>query len=468
MENSDMISEASLLALCPLDGRYQQSLQTMREIFSEFGLIKARLHIEVRWLQTLANYPQIKEITPLSESLNQALETLLTNFSLDDARTIKTLEQTTNHDVKAIEYFLKDFILKIEPNYPHAEFIHFAATSEDINNLAYGLMLTEGRDYFLKDIALPLLTHLRTLSQTHAATPMLARTHGQPASPTTVGKEFTNVYERLRKALMHFHEVSITGKFNGAVGNFNAHHVSYPEIDWITLSENFIVHLGLKPNLFTTQIEPHDELALLCKTLASVNTILLDFNRDCWGYISLNYFSQKTKDGEIGSSTMPHKVNPIDFENSEGNLGLANSLLHYFSEKLPISRFQRDLSDSTVQRNMGLAFGYSLLAYQATLKGLNKIIVNTAVLNADLDNHIEVLAEAIQTVMRRYEIEAPYEKLKQLTRGQTIDQTQLHTFIKTLDLPQDVKENLLTLQAKTYTGLAKELVEKHLSPLPTF
>ncbi|MEC8002238.1 MAG: adenylosuccinate lyase [Pseudomonadota bacterium] len=445
-------------ALSPLDGRYASKLDPLRTIFSEYGLIARRLEVEVRWLQKLAETSEIPEVKPLSPTSNAHLEAVLTSFSSESATAVKTIERTTNHDVKAIEYFLKDAISSDVALAEASEFVHFACTSEDINNLSHALMLRDG---------IPVLTAkmraitdgIDALAAEHAALPMLSRTHGQTASPTTLGKEMANVSVRLRRQLKAVETVKPLGKFNGAVGNFNAHLSAYPDVDWATVSREFVESLGLEWNPMTTQIEPHDYMAELFQAISRFNTILLDFDRDIWSYISLGYFKQKTVAGEIGSSTMPHKVNPIDFENSEGNLGLANAVLGHLSEKLPVSRWQRDLTDSTVLRNMGVGFGYSLLAYTSTLKGISKLQVNPQRLAEDLDSAWEVLAEPIQTVMRRYGIPEPYEKLKALTRGQAITQETLQTFVSTLELPDDVKQELMQLTPSGYVGLAESLTQ---------
>ncbi len=416
--------------------------------------------MEIRWLEWLAETPEISEVPPLSAAAQKLLHSLYDNFSLEHAQHIKTIEAQTNHDVKALEYFIKERCKDNTELTRVSEFIHFGCTSEDINNLAYGLLLKQVR----ADVLLPcmdqLIHALREMARLYAKQPMLSRTHGQAASPTTVGKELANVVARLQRQYQQLDDVTIYGKFNGAVGNFNAHHIAYPEVDWVGTSQAFVEHLGLHCNTWTTQIEPHDYLAEFFHALIRFNHILLDLNRDIWGYISLGYFKQKLKAGEVGSSTMPHKVNPIDFENSEGNLGLANAILEHLANKLPVSRWQRDLTDSTVLRNMGVGIGHSLLAYQATLQGLHKLEINLARIEQDLDANWEVLGEAIQTVMRRYGIEQPYEKLKTLTRGQTIDATTLAAFIDNLALPPDVKMRLKQLTPRTYIGRAVELTEQ--------
>jgi adenylosuccinate lyase len=445
-------------ALSPLDGRYASKLDPLRTVFSEYGLIARRLEVEVRWLQKLADTSGIPEVKPLSDTSIAHLEAVLAAFSSESASEVKAIERTTNHDVKAIEYFLKDAIASDTALADASEFVHFACTSEDINNLSHALMLRDGIPVLTTEM-LAIIDGIDALSSEHASLPMLSRTHGQTASPTTLGKEMANVSVRLRRQLQSVESVKPLGKFNGAVGNYNAHLSAYPDVDWPTVSREFVESLGLEWNPMTTQIEPHDYMAELFQAITRFNTILLDFDRDVWSYISLGYFKQKTVAGEIGSSTMPHKVNPIDFENSEGNLGLANAILAHLSEKLPISRWQRDLTDSTVLRNMGVGFGYSLLAYTSTLKGISKLQVNPQRLAEDLDNAWEVLAEPIQTVMRRYGIPEPYEKLKALTRGQAITQETLQSFVSTLELPEDVKQDLMQLTPSGYVGLAESLTD---------
>ena len=445
-------------ALSPLDGRYASKLDPLRTVFSEYGLIARRLEVEVRWLQKLAETSEIPEVNPLSPTSNAHLEGVLSSFSAERAAAVKTIERTTNHDVKAIEYFLKDAIASDVALAQASEFVHFACTSEDINNLSHALMLRDGIPVLTAEMC-AIIDGIDALATEHAALPMLSRTHGQTASPTTLGKEMANVAVRLRRQLKAVEAVRPLGKFNGAVGNFNAHLSAYPDVDWATVSREFVESLGLEWNPMTTQIEPHDYMAELFQAISRFNTILLDFDRDIWSYVSLGYFKQKTVAGEIGSSTMPHKVNPIDFENSEGNLGLANAVLGHLSEKLPVSRWQRDLTDSTVLRNMGVGFGYSLLAYTSTLKGIGKLQVNPQRLAEDLDSAWEVLAEPIQTVMRRYGIPEPYEKLKALTRGQAITQETLQTFVSTLELPDDVKQELMQLTPSGYVGLAESLTQ---------
>ncbi|MHB8742526.1 MAG: adenylosuccinate lyase [Sulfuricaulis sp.] len=446
----------SLTALSPLDGRYESKTTVLRPIFSEYGLIQRRVLIEIRWLIALGGHKKIKELRPFSSATQKQLEGIVKNFSESDAERVKALEATTNHDVKAIEYFLKE---KTHDNSEIArgrEFIHFACTSEDINNLAYALMLKEGRDIVLLPRMEKLIAAIANLATRHAGQPMLSRTHGQPASPTTLGKEMANIAYRLHRVRCQVAAVPIMGKINGAVGNYNAHMAAYPDVNWPALARSFVEELGLAWNPYTTQIEPHDYIAELLDAVARFNTILIDFNRDIWGYISLGYFKQKVVKGEVGSSTMPHKVNPIDFENAEGNLGLANALFRHLAEKLPVSRFQRDLTDSTVLRNLGVAFGYTLLASDSCLKGLGKLEVNPDRLQQDLSQSWEVLAEAVQTIMRRYGIDQAYERLKDLTRGKNgITRDSMQALIHTLDIPSDAKKRLLALTPATYTGNAE-------------
>ena len=452
--------QAELMALSPLDGRYHAKVSALAPFFSEYGLIRYRVIVEITWLDALASCEKISEVPLLTENTKIWLARLVDQFSAKEALAVKEIEKTTNHDVKAVEYWLKDQF-KAEPELASvSEFVHFACTSEDINNLSHALMLKAGRDQVILPAMHAIIEKIENMATAFAALPMLSRTHGQTASPTTLGKEMANVAYRLKQACERVAEVAITGKINGAVGNYNAHLSAYPEVDWERLSQTLVESLGLTFNPYTTQIEPHDNLAVLLDAIARFNTILLDFNRDIWGYISLGYFKQKLKEGEVGSSTMPHKVNPIDFENSEGNLGLANALLRHLADKLPISRWQRDLTDSTVLRNMGVAFGYALLAYDACLKGMGKLEVNPAVIASDLDNSWEVLAEPIQTVMRRYGIDSPYEKLKELTRGKAINSQILAEFIDRLAVPAEVKVALKTLTPANYTGLAETLARK--------
>ena len=451
----------ALNAVSPLDGRYAKHIDPLRPIFSEYGLIKKRVHIEIEWLVALSLDPELKEIPRFNQTTQKKLKTAAHKFSLKDAQAVKIIEQTTNHDVKAIEYWLKKTFKNDKSVMKVSEFIHFACTSEDINNLAYALMLKEG----IENVILPKIeaikNDLKGFAKQYADVALLARTHGQTASPTTLGKEFANVAYRLERQIKSLKIQPILGKINGAVGNFNAHLIAYPKKDWNKFSQKFIKALGLSFNEYTTQIEPHDFAAEIFNNLSLINTILIDLNRDIWSYISIGYFKQRMKKNEVGSSTMPHKVNPIDFENSEGNLGLANAILRHLSEKLPISRWQRDLTDSTVLRNIGVAFGYSLIAYQSLGRGLGKLQVNQVRINEDLDNAWEVLAEPIQTIMRKRGIANPYEKLKELTRGnQNIDRVSLHQFINTLELPMQDKKTLLNLTPQSYIGLAAKLAKK--------
>lgn len=450
-------SFVSLTAISPLDGRYAKKLQNLTTLCSEFGLMRLRLSVEIAWFKALASETKISELPKLSKKNILFLDKLLKNFSEKDAEHIKNLEKRTNHDLKALEYFLKSKISQNAELKPYQEFIHFACTSDDINNIAYALMLKN----ICEQQLLPTLQKIeRTLTsgaKKYAGVAMLGRTHGQIATPTTFGKEFANFAARLKYLSQNLKNLPIFAKANGAVGNFNTHRVTYPKINWLNFSKKFIEDFGLKYNSYTTQIEPHDNLALFCNILALINTVLLDMARDIWGYISLNYLQQKTVPHETGSSVMPHKINPIDFENAEGNLGVANALLRHFSEKLPISRFQRDLSDSTVMRNLGVGFGHSLLAYQMLLQGLEKIVPNQKLLQEELENHYEVLTEAIQTTMRRFGVKEPYEKLKAFARGKKITQEILHEFIIKTPLPKDAKESLLKLTPENYLGYAKEL-----------
>ena len=444
-----------LTALSPVDGRYAGKCDALRAITSEYGLIRNRVTVEVRWLEQLAARPEISEVPALSSEAKQWLDQLIADFSLADAERIKSIESTTNHDVKAVEYFLKERIADQPELAAVSEFVHFACTSEDINNLAYGLMLTEARTQLLSRMD-AVIEALSEQARTLADTPMLARTHGQSASPTTVGKELANVVARLERQREQFAAVEMLGKINGAVGNYNAHRVAYPEVDWPALAEEFVSALGLGFNPRTTQIEPHDCVAEYFHALMRFNTVLVDFNRDIWGYISLGYFGQKTVADEVGSSTMPHKVNPIDFENAEGNLGMANALMDHLAAKLPVSRWQRDLTDSTVLRNLGVGLAHTLIALEATLKGLGKLEVSTEHLDRDLDDAWEVLAEPVQTVMRRYGVEKPYEKLKELTRGQGVTHDKLLALIESLDIPEEARERLRALKPATYTGNAAD------------
>lgn len=454
-------SNAPLMALSPLDGRYRDKVTALTPYFSEFGLIRYRARIEIEWLKALAADKALADIAPLSQSTVAQLDTLVERFSIEDGEAVKTIESRTNHDVKAIEYWLREKLSGNSEVGAITRFIHFACTSEDINNLCHACMLKDSRAQVMLPAMDALIERLTTIAHSTAMLPMLSRTHGQPATPSTLGKEMANVVHRLRRQRERIASVSLTGKINGAVGNYNAHLSAYPGFNWEGFSRTFVERLGFEFNAYTTQIEPHDSIAELFDAVAGFNTVLLDLNRDIWGYISIGYFRQRIKDGEVGSSTMPHKVNPIDFENSEGNIGLANALLSHLSSKLPISRWQRDLTDSTVLRNMGVAFGYSLLAYDACLRGLGKLEADPARMETDLDNNWEVLAEPIQTVMKRHGIEDAYEQLKALTRGQGgINRKTLHQFIGGLDIPAAEKKRLLDLTPSTYIGLAAELAKR--------
>jgi adenylosuccinate lyase len=453
------MSSSALTALSPLDGRYAAKVEPLRAHFSEFGLFRNRIRVEIEWLKALAAAREIAEVAVFSPATIAELDSANASFSVADAEAVKAIEARTNHDVKAIEYWLKDRF-KANPEVMRvSEFIHFGCTSEDINNVSHALMLKEVREAILLPALDTVIARFRELAHTLADLPMLARTHGQPATPTTLGKEMANIAARLIRARARVVAVNMSAKFNGAVGNYNAHLSAYPNLDWAAFNRKFIESFGLEFNPYTIQIEPHDAMAELFDAIARTNTILLDADRDIWQYISLGYFKQKTKAGEIGSSTMPHKVNPIDFENSEGNLGLANAVLRHLSEKLPISRQQRDLTDSTVLRNMGVAFGYALLAYDSSLRGLNKLEANPQRLAEDLDACWEVLAEPVQTVMRRYGIENPYEQLKELTRGKGIEKDALHAFIKTLAIPEGEKQRLLQMTPGNYIGIAAQLAK---------
>jgi len=452
---------STLTALSPLDGRYHGKVDALRNHFSEFGLIRYRVLIEIEWLKALSRETGIKELPPFSAATVAKLDQLAAQFSEADAEQIKLIERRTNHDVKAIEYWLREKLGDNKETADKLEFIHFTCTSEDINNLSHALMLKSGRNEVMLPALDAVISRMRSHAHQFAEMPMLCRTHGQTATPSTLGKEMANVVHRLEHARERIAAVTLLGKINGAVGNYNAHLSAYPEVDWEKLAQKFVEARGIAFNPYTIQIEPHDYMAELFDAFARANTILIDFNRDVWGYISMGYFKQKVVAGEVGSSTMPHKVNPIDFENSEGNLGLANALLRHLSEKLPISRWQRDLTDSTVLRNMGVALGYTLLAYESCLKGLNKLEANPTRLAEDLNNSWEVLAEPIQTVMRRYNIENAYDKLKDLTRGKGgINKDSLRAFIQTLDIPADEKKRLSELSPETYTGKAGELAKK--------
>jgi adenylosuccinate lyase len=455
-----MNEDASLLALSPLDGRYAGKVDALRPVFSEYGLIRARVRVELAWLLALAAEPAIVELAPFDAAATARLQALADGFSPADAARVKAIERTTNHDVKAVEYFIKERLQDEATLAPALEFVHFACTSEDINNLSYALMLRDARD----SVALPrldaLLDTLRGMAREHAALPMLSRTHGQTASPTTVGKEIANVVARLRRQREVLAGLPLPGKINGAVGNYNAHVAAYPEVDWPVFSRRFVESLGLDWQPYTTQIEPHDGIAELCDAMKRIDTILVDLCRDLWGYISLGYFRQALKAGEVGSSTMPHKVNPIDFENAEGNFGIANALFEHFAAKLPVSRWQRDLTDSTVLRALGTAFGHALVGIESLQKGLGKLSANPDRLAADLDGAWEVLAEAVQTVMRRHGLSNPYEQLKALTRGQGITEASMRAFVEGLDLPAPARERLLAMRPSDYTGLAERLARE--------
>jgi len=447
---------SQLTAISPVDGRYGSKTAQLRPIFSEFGLIRYRVLVEVRWLQHLSNEKGITEVPAFSTEAQTLLNGIVDNFSEQDALRVKEIESTTNHDVKAVEYLLKEKIAGNKELEAVNEFIHFACTSEDINNLSHALMLREARDTVLLQLINELITALTGLAKALAEQPMLAHTHGQPASPTTVGKEIANVVYRLQRQVDQIKAVPLLGKLNGAVGNYNAHLSAYPDLDWPHISKNFIESLGLEQNPYTIQIEPHDYMAELFDAFSRFNNIVMDFNRDVWTYISMGFFKQKTIAGEVGSSTMPHKVNPIDFENSEGNIGIANAIFSHLSAKLPISRMQRDLTDSTVLRNLGVGLAHCIIAYQSTLRGISKLQVNADALNQTLDNNWEVLAEPIQTVMRRYGIEKPYEKLKELTRGHRVTEEDFKAFITNLDIPQEAKDQLILLTPMSYIGNAIE------------
>ena len=447
---------SQLTAISPVDGRYASKTAALRPIFSEFGLIRHRVLVEVRWLQHLASQKEITEVPEFSSTTQKLLNDIVDNFSEADALRVKEIESTTNHDVKAVEYLLKEKIAGNKELEAVNEFIHFACTSEDINNLSHALMLREARDTVMLQLLDQLTSALTSLALELAEQPMLAHTHGQPASPTTVGKELANVVYRLQRQIEQIKAIPLMGKLNGAVGNYNAHLSAYPDLDWSEISKNFIESLGLQQNPYTIQIEPHDYMAELFDAFSRFNNILMDFNRDIWTYISMGFFKQKTIAGEVGSSTMPHKVNPIDFENSEGNIGIANAIFSHLSAKLPISRMQRDLTDSTVLRNLGVSFAHCMIAYQSTLRGISKLQVNAEALDATLDNNWEVLAEPIQTVMRRYGIEKPYEKLKELSRGHKLTKADVQAFIEQLDIPQEAKDELIALTPMTYIGNAVE------------
>ncbi|MFM6987936.1 MAG: adenylosuccinate lyase [Arenimonas sp.] len=453
------MTEHALLALSPTDGRYAGKVDALRGVFSEYGLIKARVHVEIEWLIALAAETGIPELPAFDAAQTAFLRAVAADFSPADAAAVKAIERTTNHDVKAVEYFLKQRLESRADLAQAKEFVHFACTSEDINNLSYGLMLKQGRDAVLRPALGRLDETLVALAHANAGQPMLSRTHGQTASPTTLGKELANIVARLQRQLRQLDAITVPGKINGAVGNYNAHVVAYPDVDWPAFAERFVTALGLEFNPYTTQIEPHDGIAELCDAMRRINVIGIDLCRDVWGYISLGYFKQQLKAGEVGSSTMPHKVNPIDFENAEGNFGIANSLLGHFAEKLPISRWQRDLTDSTVLRALGTGFGHTLIALDSLLKGLGKLETNPQRLQEDLDAAWEVLAEPVQTVMRRYGLPNPYEQLKALTRGQGITRDSMQAFIRGLELPAEAKDALLALTPASYTGRAEALAK---------
>ena len=455
-ENPLLMKISTIKAISPVDGRYAEKVNELRDIFSEYGLIRYRVLVEIRWLQCLADEPAISELAPLTSVMKDVLNHIVDDFSIDDAERIKKIEATTNHDVKAVECFIRERLGDGPETEALKDFLHFGCTSEDINNLSYALMLRTARTDVLNPLMKDLRNKLNTLAKENAEQPMLSRTHGQTASPTTLGKEIANVVARLDRVRKQFADVQILGKFNGAVGNYNAHVIAYPDADWPTIAHRFIESLGIEPNPYTTQIEPHDWTAEYSHALMRHNTILIDFSRDVWAYISLGYFKQRVAKDEVGSSTMPHKVNPIDFENAEGNFGMANALLGHFAEKLPISRWQRDLTDSTVQRNLGVAVAHILIALKSLAKGVGKLQINNAAINADVSEAWEVLAEAVQTVMRRYGIPEPYEKLKALTRGQAVSKEILLEFIKTLDIPDAEKTRLLELTPEAYVGLAAQ------------
>lgn len=446
--------KSPLLAISPLDGRYENKCEDLAPYFSEYALMQYRVLVEVKWLQKLASHDGIPELEQISPEGLKYLDDLVENFSVQDAERIKEIEATTNHDVKAVEYFIKEKLGSHSELTAQLEFVHFACTSEDINNLSYALMLKDGRDNVVLIEMQKLIDKITALAKKYAEQPLLCRTHGQPASPSTVGKEFANVVHRLRRQVAQISENEILGKINGAVGNYNAHYSAYPDIDWASFSREFVQQLGLSWNPYTTQIEPHDYIAEIFSAVCRFNTVLIDFDRDIWSYISLGYFKQRTIAGEVGSSTMPHKVNPIDFENSEGNLGVANAIMAHLAEKLPISRWQRDLTDSTVLRNLGTGLAHSLIAFRATLKGLDKLELNAVAIDRDIDNCWEILAEPIQTVMRRYRIEKPYEKLKELTRGKQINHETIEQFVKTLEIPDHAKQLLMEMTPRQYLGNA--------------
>ncbi len=459
---------SQLTAVSPVDGRYGGKTGELRRITSEFGLIACRVMVEIRWFRFLADHPQITDLPRLPAESERILDEISESFDLQDAYRVKELERSTNHDVKAVEYFIKEKIGASGDSHlrQHAEFVHFACTSEDINNLAHGIMLKTAIGEVLLPVVDQVRSRLAELAHLYARVPMLSRTHGQVASPTTMGKELANVVARMDRQIEQIRNIEILGKINGAVGNYNAHHAAYPDIDWPSVSEDFVSSLGLVPNPFTTQIEPHDYMAELFQAISRLNTVLLDLDRDIWSYISIGYFTQRAIAGETGSSTMPHKVNPIDFENSEGNLGMANAVLGHLAAKLPVSRWQRDLTDSTVLRNLGTGIAYSVIAYQSTLKGLGKLDLNTDALARDLESSWEVLAEPVQTIMRQHGIEEPYETLKRLTRGSSFDRAGIEALIDSLDLPEEAANRIRRLTPAGYTGLAARLVEEMLAGGP--
>lgn len=454
------MEQSPLINISPIDGRYQDQIKELQPIFSEFGLMRFRIEVEIKWAQTLFSNPKITSAKKINKNTQKFLQNIYQKFSLKDAEHIKSIEKITNHDAKSVEYFIKEKLTADKNLEQLKEFIHFGCTSDDISNIAYGLMLKNARDQYLAPTIKNIINTLTKLAHEYAAQPMLARTHGQPASPTTLGKEMANFAFRLQRQYNQLLKVPMMGKFNGAVGNYNALTIAYPNVDWITIAKEFVKSFALEWNEYTTQIEPHDYMAELFDNMTRLNTILLGFVRDIWGYVSIGYFEQKLNQSEVGSSTMPHKINPINFENAEGNLGLANALFHHFSTKLPISRFQRDLSDSTVLRNIGIAFAYSLLAYKSIIMGLNKLTVATNNLNEDLANNWEVLAEAVQTIMRCHRISKPYEKLKEFTRGKKINRQTLHAFIDNLELPDKTKQSLKQLTPTKYIGNAEKLAKK--------
>ena len=457
--NSKMNPAGRLTAISPVDGRYADKTERLGEIASEYGLLRQRLKVEVGWLKHLSDCAEIPEAGSLSPSARKFLDGIVQDFDVDEAQKIKDIETRTNHDIKAVEYYLRSKLDSHEELRDRVEFIHFACTSEDINSTAYSLMLGETRVEVLTPAIQDIVSKLKAFALEHADLPMLSRTHGQPASPTTLGKEFANVHARLQGQLERFNAIELLAKMNGASGNYNAHQAAYPEVDWEALTAGFAENLGLSLNRFTTQVEPHDCIAEYCDALRRINTILIDLCRDTWAYISIGYFTQKMIEGEVGSSTMPHKINPIDFENAEGNFGVANALLDHFSSKLPISRWQRDLSDSTVLRNLGVAAAHCVIGYRSLQKGLGKLEVDKHRLQEDLDNNLQVLAEAIQTVMRKYKIDGAYEKLKELSRGQSLESREIEDFIRSLELPEDEKDKLLAPTPANYTGLASQLAK---------